>query len=205
MRAIVIAASMAALVLALPARAGAITAMDELRRYTDQVLRVLQDSTLTPAGRRVAVRDIASHAFDVRETARRVLGRHWHARTSAEQEEFVRIFREFLERTYLPWIDLYRDERVRYVGERLDGEQATVRAMIVTWLGIEVPVESRLRREGDRWRIYDVLVENMSLVASYRSQFDRIIRNESYAELVNRLKAQLEHLAEIAPATPVRR
>ena len=199
MRRILIAASMAALVLGLPARAGAVTATDELRRYTDQVLRILQDSTLTSAARRVAVRDVADEAFDVRETARRVLGRHWQARTRAEQEEFVRIFRDFLARTYIPWIDEYRGERVRYVSERLDGEHATVRAMIVTRFGIEVPVESRLLRTGGRWHIYDVLIENVSLVRSYRSQFDRVIRNGSYEELVRRLEALAEHLRETEP------
>jgi phospholipid transport system substrate-binding protein len=208
MRRVLIAASMVALALGLPARAGAATATDELRRYTDQVLRILQDSTLTSAARRVAVRDVADEAFDVRETARRVLGRHWQARSHAEQEEFVRIFRDFLERTYIPWIDEYRGERVRFVSERLDGEHATVRAMIVTRFGIEVPVESRLLRTGGRWHIYDVLIENVSLVGSYRSQFDRVIRNGSYEELVRRLGAQVERLMETEPhraAVPGRR
>jgi len=192
MRRALLVASMMALALVLPARAWALTATEELRRYTDRVLGVLQDSALTPAARRALVRDIAQQAFDVRETARRVLGQHWVARTGAEQQEFVRVFRDFLERTYLPWIDHYRGERVRYVSERLEGERAAVRAMIVTRLGIEIPVESRLLRGGNRWHIYDVLVENVSLVASYRSQFDRVIRTGSYDELVNRLKAQAE-------------
>jgi len=189
-RAILIATMFAALALGLPAGASAVTATEALRRYTDQVVRVLQDSTLTPAARRAAVRDLAEEAFDVRETARRVLGQHWHSRTAAEQEEFVRVFRDFLDRTYLSRIDEYRGERVRYVGEIAAGESAVVRAMIVTRVGIEIPVESRLLRRGDGWHVYDVLIENVSLVRSYRSQFDRVIRSRSYAELVDRLKAR---------------
>jgi phospholipid transport system substrate-binding protein len=208
MRQMLIVAAIVAMALVLPARAWAITATEELRRYTNQVLRVLEDSTLTPAARRVLVRDIADQAFDVRETARRVLGQHWHERTGAEQQEFVRVFRDFLERTYIPWIDEYRGERVRFVSERLDGKRAAVRARIVTRLGIEIPVESRLLRRGDRWQIYDVLVENVSLVASYRSQFDRAIRTGSYEELVHRLKARVDAQLETsagASAEPTRR
>jgi phospholipid transport system substrate-binding protein len=190
-----IVASLVVLALGGPTPAAAATATDELRRYTDQVLRILQDPSLDPAARRRAVRDVAHEAFDARETARRVLGRHWQARTAAEQEEFVRIFREFLERTYLPWVDEYRGEQVRYVSERRDGDHAAVRAMIVLRLGIEIPVESRLLRTGDRWQVYDVLIEHVSLVATYRAQFDRVIRAASYEDLRRRLGA---------PAAPVR-
>jgi phospholipid transport system substrate-binding protein len=79
---------------------------------------------------------------------------------------------------------------VQYVGERIEGEYATVRALIVTQKGTQVPVEARVLRQGDRWRMYDVLIENVSLIASYRSQFDRVIRTSSYEELVHRLKAR---------------
>jgi phospholipid transport system substrate-binding protein len=199
MRRVLIVASAAVLALGLPARASAVTATEELRRYTDQVVRILEDATLTPAARRAAVRDIADEAFDVKETARRVLGQHWQERTSTEQEEFVRIFHDFLEQTYLSRIDLYRGERVRFVSERLDGERAAVRAMVVTRLGIEIPVESRLLRKGDRWHVYDVLIERLSLVGSYRAQFDRIIRAGSYGDLVNRLKAHVERFVPPAP------
>jgi phospholipid transport system substrate-binding protein len=195
MRSILIATSLLTLVLDAPARAVAGTPTEELRRYTDQVIRVLQDPTLTPMARRAAVRDLAEEAFDVAETARRVLGPHWPQRTAAEREEFVRVFHDLLELTYLPRVDDYRGERIRFVSERRDGDHATVRAMVVTRLGVPVAVESRLVRKADRWQIYDVLIERMSLVASYRAQFDRVIRTSSYEELLHRLKARVERLA----------
>jgi len=195
MRSILILTSLLTFALGAPARAVAVTATEELRRYTDQVIRVLQDPALTTAARRAAVRDLAEEAFDVAETARRVLGPHWQQRTSAEREEFVRVFHDLLEHTYLPRVDDYQGEWIRFVSERRDGDHATVRAMVVTRLGIPVAVESRLVRKGDRWQIYDVLVERMSLVASYRSQFDQVIRTSSYEVLVHRLKARVERLA----------
>jgi len=179
------AAASLSLLAGAPAAAGP---TDQLREYTDQVIKVLDDPALARGDRRAAVRKIAHEAFDVTETARRVLARHWQARTPAERDEFTQLFADLLERTYIARLDEYGGERIRYVGESIDGELATVRARIVTRAGIEVPVESRMVRRGERWLIYDVLIENVSLVANYRSQFDRIVRSSSYEELVRRLK-----------------
>jgi len=105
------------------------------------------------------------------------------------------VFHDLLEQSYLPRVDDYQGEWIRFVSERWDGDHATVRAMVVTRLGIPVAVESRLVRKADRWQIYDVLIERMSLVASYRAQFDRVIRTSSYEDLLHRLKARVERLA----------
>lgn len=171
---------------------------EQLREYTDQVIKVLDDHTLRPQDRRAAVRRIAHEVFDVGETARRALARHWQGRTPAEREEFTQLFADLLERTYITRIDQYGGEKVRYVGETLDGDHAVVRARVLTKKGSEVPVESRLIQRGDRWLIYDVLIENVSLIANYRAQFDRIIRTSSYDELVRRLKAKRD---EFEPET----
>lgn len=173
---------------------------DQLRVYTDQVIKVLDDPALARENRRAAIRKLAHEAFDVTEAAKRVLARHWQARTPAEREEFAELFADLLERTYIARLDEYGGERIRYVGESVDGELATVRARIVTRTGTEVPVESRMVRRGERWLIYDVHIENVSLIANYRSQFDRIIRGSSYEELVRRLKQKRgEFLNESAP------
>jgi phospholipid transport system substrate-binding protein len=154
------------------------------------VVKVLQDPALDQTQRRAEIRAIALEAFDVAEAARRTLGPHWPKRTPAERQEFIGLFQGLLERGYLSRIGEYGGESVQYVGERIEGEYATVRALIVTQKGTQVPVEARVLRQGDRWRMYDVLIENVSLIASYRSQFDRVIRTSSYEELVRRLKAR---------------
>jgi phospholipid transport system substrate-binding protein len=195
-----VAAASLSLLAGAPASAGPI---DQLREYTDQVIKVLDDPALARGDRRAAVRKIAHEAFDVTETARRVLARHWQARTPAEREEFTQLFADLLERTYIARLDEYGGERIRYVGESVDGELATVRARIVTRAGIEVPVESRMVHRGERWLIYDVLIENVSLVGNYRSQFDRIVRSSSYEELVRRLKQKRDEFLNDQP--PARR
>jgi phospholipid transport system substrate-binding protein len=181
-----------------PARAGSPT--DQLREYSDQVIKALDDPALKPQDRRTAVRKIAHEIFDVAETAKRALARHWAARTPAEREEFTQLFADLLESTYIARIDQYGGERIRYISETVDGDNAIVRAKVVTKKGTEVPVESRMLHRGDRWLIYDVLIENVSLIANYRSQFDRIVRTSSYEELVRRLKSKRDEFLN-EPAT----
>ena len=117
---------------------------DQLREYTDQVTKVLDDPSLPRQDRRAAVRKIAHEAFDISESAQRVLARHWQARTPAERDEFTQLFADLLERTYIARMDEYGGERIRYTGETVDGNFAAVRARIVTKSGTEVAVESRM-------------------------------------------------------------
>jgi phospholipid transport system substrate-binding protein len=168
---------------------------EQVRAYTDQVVKVLQSPALTLPERRAAIGHIASEAFDVSETAQRALGVHWQQRTPAEREEFVKLFANLLEQTYISQIDQYGGERVAYVGEQIEGDRAIVRARIVTKNGTEVPVESRLLLKDNRWLIYDILIANMSLISSYRAQFDRVIRTASYEDLVKRLQSRIELLS----------
>ncbi len=181
-----------------PAWAGAPT--DTLREYTEAVQKVLDDPALKADDRRherrAAVRKLATEAFDVQETARRALGPHWQQRTPAEREEFVQLFADLLERTYIAKIDLYGGERLKFTDERVDGDSAVVRAKVTTRQGAEVPVEGRMHKRADRWLIYDVAIENISLIANYRAQFDRIIRTSSFAELVKRLRNRGEFLQD---------
>jgi phospholipid transport system substrate-binding protein len=172
---------------------------ETVREYTEAVQKVLDDPALRKEDRRASVRKIAAEAFDVNESARRALGLHWQQRTAAEREEFVQLFGDLLERTYIAQIDLYSGERLRFTEEKLDGNLAIVRAKLVTKQGTEVPVEARMNRKGERWLIYDVAIENVSLISNYRSQFDRIIRQNSYPELVKRLRSRGEMLQEKDP------
>jgi len=138
--------------------------------------------------RRVQVRRAADALFDFPDMSRRALGRHWTDRTPAEREEFVRLFTDLIARSYIGKIDRYAGESIAYVGERVDGEEASVRSQVVTAKGSQIPVEYRLHRANDAWIAYDVLIENVSLVGTYRSQFDRIIKAESFATLLRRLR-----------------
>jgi phospholipid transport system substrate-binding protein len=191
------AAGLAMLAAATPAWAGAPT--EQVRQYTDQVRKILDDPALRSTDKRAAVRKVAVEIFDVNETARRALGPHWQVRTATERNEFVQLFADLRERTYISKIDLYRGERLYYTSEAIDGEFATVRAKVVTNKGVEVPVEARMLRRGDHWLIYDITIENVSLISNYRTQFDRIIRTASYGELVRKLKENRDQFLNERP------
>lgn len=173
------------------ASAGAPT--EQLKAPIDQVIRILQDPRLKPdsmaAERRAAIRKEAESIFDFPETAKRALGRHWQSLSAAEQREFVSLFTDLLERAYLVKIERYSGEPIVYRGDSVEGELATVKTKFITKQGTEIPIEYRLLRHGDRWQVYDVFVEGVSLVANYRTQFDRIMRTGSYQELARRLRA----------------
>jgi phospholipid transport system substrate-binding protein len=174
--------------------AHASTPTEELRGRVDQVIKMLQRSDLQGDNkadeRRTAVRKVANDIFDFQETAKRSLGRHWQARTPAERDEFTRLFADLLEHAYIGKIERYSGENVSYVGESVEGDQATVRTKILTKQGSQVPVDYRMLRQGDRWRVYDVIIEGVSLTANYRTQFNKIIQTSSFDDLVAKLKAK---------------
>ena len=200
MRAVVrfLAGALVALAVAAPASAGPPT--DQVRQYTDQVQKILEDPALRSVDKRAAVRKDAVEVCDVNETARRALGPHWQTRTPSERNEFSQLFADLLERTYISKIDLYRGERLRYTSENVDGEFAIVRAKVITNKGVEVPVEARMLKRGEHWLIYDIAIENVSLISNYRTQFDRIIRTASFGELVRRLKENRDQFLDEKPA-----
>jgi len=191
-----------ALVLGFGATGWAGPPTDQLRTYTDQILKVLENPSLSLPEKRAAVRMLASESFDTMETAQRVLAQHWQQRTPVEREEFAKLFANLLEQAYISRIDEYGGERLTYVSEQVTGDRAVVRARITTNKGTEVPVESRLLLKGDRWLTYDILIENLSLISNYRSQFDRVIRTSSYAELVKRLQNRVDALQEKEDKAP---
>jgi phospholipid transport system substrate-binding protein len=165
---------------------------EQLGARIDQVVGILEDPIMRirPEERRDALRAAAGEIFDFTEITRRALGRHWQAATPAERAELVALFTARLERAYLERLAQYDGERISVVGELVDGDLATVRTRLVGKDGVETPVDYRLYRRGERWLAYDITVEGVSLVASYRAQFNTIVRASSTQALVARLRAK---------------
>ncbi len=191
---LVIAIVVAALFVEKDAWAGPPT--EQLKVEIDRVVKMLEDPALKVDGKAVErwarVRSIANDIFDWAETAKRSLARHWQPLSDTQREEFVKLFGDLLERAYISKIELYGGEKIVYVGESVDGEQAIVRTKIITKQGTDVPIEYRMLRRGDRWLVYDVVIESVSLVSNYRTQFNKIIQTSSYQELVKKMKAKQE-------------
>ncbi len=184
------------LLTAAPATAG--VPSDQLRGAVDRVLKTLDDPSLRGEGklmdRRAAVRKIANEIFDFSEIAKRSLARHWQPLSDAQRTEFVGLFADLLERSYISKIETYGGEKIQYTGERVDGDLSTVSTRIITKNGTEVPVDYRMIKRGDHWLVYDVSIEGVSLVSNYRTQFNKIIQTSSYNELVSKLRNKQDEL-----------
>jgi phospholipid transport system substrate-binding protein len=131
---------------------------------------------------------IINPIFDYKEMARRSLGPHWRRQTPAEQEEFARLFRGFLEKIYSDRVHLYDGEKVTFGRETIDQDYAQVESTVINAKGEENSVVYRLKRTEGTWKVYDAVVENISIVNNYRSQFDRVISKSSYDELKKMLR-----------------
>jgi len=172
---------------------------EQLKTSVDAVIRIVQNPNLkqeSRAGeRRAAIRKEAEALFDFTETAKRALGQHWQTLNDGQQREFVSLFTDLLEHSYISRIEHYSGERILYADDSTQGESAIVKTRLLTKQGAEILVDYRLLlRRGDRWLVYDVFVEGVSLVANYRTQFDRIMRTASYEELARKMRAHLSEL-----------
>ncbi len=183
-----------ALSLVVPSAAIAGEPTEQLRRHVDAVLQTLASPELKKESRaearRAEIRKTAMRIFDFEETARRSLGRHWQSRTPPERQEFVKLFTDLIEHAYISKIDQYSGEKVVYSADTVDGDQATVKTRIQTPKGAEIPIEYRLHKAKDQWLVYDVVIEGVSLVGNYRTQFNKIIQTSSYEDLVQKLKTK---------------
>lgn len=170
--------------------------MDQIKQTTDKILSIVTDSSLKNPSKaqekRRLIRRAVDDLFDWEEMAHRSLARHWDQRTAEEKKEFVRLYSDLLERTYMEKVEGYSGEKITYEGETIDDGYAIVKVKISTKKNNDIRVEYRLRKEGNKWLVYDVLIEGISLVNNYRAQFNSIISQSSYEKLVKRLRDKVE-------------
>jgi phospholipid transport system substrate-binding protein len=167
----------------------------QIKSTVDQVIQILSNTQLQGEGkkqeRRKRLREAIFVRFDFQEMAQRSLGAQWHRRTPEEQAEFIRVFSDLLEQTYVDRIESYNNEKFIYMNERIDGRYAEVGSKMRTSKGDEFTIDYKLHRVGEDWRVYDLVIENVSLMNNYRSQFNRILASSTYDELVLRRKQKL--------------
>jgi phospholipid transport system substrate-binding protein len=183
------------LCLGFPSFAPAGEPLELVRAAVDKAVQILKDPKLQPADKKKEridrLKEAVNPIFDYQEMAKRALGAHWRRRTPAEQEEFVILFRDFLEGIYSDKLDLYGGEKVLFGRQTVDEDFAQVESTIINPKGEEVAVNYKLRRVNGKWKVYDAVVENISIINNYRSQFDRVISGSSYQELVKRLREKV--------------
>lgn len=172
------------------------TPTDDVKITIDRVLKIVTDPALKPQAktkeRRAEIRKVVLQRFNFGEMARRSLATHWRDLTPQQQQEFVGLFTDLLEKSYVDKIENFSDEKILYLGEQIEGNAATVKSKVVTKKNVEVPIDYRLLQRDGKWEVYDIIIESVSLVNNYRVQFNKIIRTKSYPELVRLMKVKLE-------------
>ena len=172
---------------------------EAIRSTIDAILNTLKDEKAAlpekSTKRRERIKALIRERFDFEEMARRSLARHWRKRTSEEKKEFVSLFSQLLEASYIGKIEAYTDEKITYDKEKLkgNGKYAVVSTTIIT-KDVTIPIDYKVIRKGDKWWVYDVLIEGVSFISTYRSQYNRIILRESYDSLVQKMKTKLNEV-----------
>ena len=180
-------------------RAESNSPMGAIRLTVDSVLDVLKDKTLAAPdkkeARRSRLRSLIRERFDFKEMSKRTLARHWRERTPEEMEEFVRIFSDLLIDSYIGKIEAYTDEKVMYDKEEIKGKgkYGVVDTKIIS-KDVDIPIEYKVILKGDKWWVYDVIVEGVSFISTYRSQYDKVIVGDSYAKLLEKMKKKLDEI-----------
>jgi phospholipid transport system substrate-binding protein len=175
--------------MAVPGYAGPPT--DSMKMTIDEVLRIVREKELKlpekAEERRHLLENVVAARFDYTEMSRRALGAPWNQLTDPQKQEFVDLFRTLLTNSYADKIETYSGEGVQYLNERTEKEYAEVRTKVLSGK-TEIPLDYRLINKMDDWRVYDVVVDGVSLVNNYRGQFTKILRASSYSDLVDQLR-----------------
>lgn len=170
-------------------------AMDDVKRTVDSVLKIIADKGLKDEGkRRKALKKAIGERFDYTEMAKRSMATHWKGRTPAEQQEFVGLFETLLENSYANKIESYNKEKILYLKENQEGEYSEVKTKVVTAKRDEFTLDYRLMNKGGKWLIYDVVIEGVSLVSNYRTQFNKVITSQGYGELLKKMRNKSDEI-----------
>ena len=167
----------------------------DLRGTIDQVLKIVSDKNLQkdPTLRRKKLRQVIALRFNYKQMVMRSLAKNYNERSDEEREEFTGLFKKLLENSYASKLENYQNETINYVDEKIKGNYAMVRTQIVRKDGV-IDVDYKMLKDNGQWLVYDFVIEGVSLIRNYRSQFSKIISTESYGALVSKLSKKVDDL-----------
>ncbi|NOY54285.1 MAG: ABC transporter substrate-binding protein [Deltaproteobacteria bacterium] len=167
--------------------------LTQMKGTVDAVIGILKQKDLDRDVRRAALRKVIRKRFDFHSMSQRTLAMNWRKATPGQQEQFVKLFTELLEATYIGRIETYHNERVVYDKERIRKKKAIVETHIIT-PSVKIPITYRLHLRGGQWRVYDVVVEEVSLIRNFRSSYRDIVKQEGFPALLLKMEAKIEEL-----------
>jgi phospholipid transport system substrate-binding protein len=178
------------------ARPGAAeTPMEAIKQTTDKILSILANPDLEGPNkerqRKELIMQAVNEQFDWERMARSVLATHWASRTAEEKKDFTELFSKLLESAYMDKVESYSGQKIRYDGQKVEGDYATVSVRIETKQGTEIPVKYYLIEEHGKWLVYDIQIEGVSLIYNYRMQISEILNRSSFNGLMDKLRAKV--------------
>jgi phospholipid transport system substrate-binding protein len=176
------------------------SATESVRTSVDAILGILKDAGLDKPAKRDKIRGVIAERFDFRAMSQRTLATNWRKASKEEQQQFIELFSELIQNTYIGRVEAYTNEEVKYPGEKVTDDRAVVDTLIVT-SSKEIPVTYRLYLKGDRWLVYDVNIEGVSLISNYRNSYQEIVKREGFTGLLAKMEEKVKELAN-APAEP---
>ncbi len=181
----------------------AITPIEAVKTTVDSILNTVLDKALSATDKRQERRDtmgsIIEERFNFIEMSRRSLAKHWKKLSTAEKKEFVGIFSDLLKESYAGKVERYTDEKVTYDKEKIKGKKgnyAVVNTTIVT-KNVDIPIDYKLILKKDKWWVYDVVIEGVSFISTYRSQYNKIITRESFPKLIESMHNKLKEIRKL--------
>ena len=169
----------------------------KLKSTIEKVIAIVKDESLNKdrQGRREALQKTIDERFNYRQMVMRSLAKNWDLRSDQERKKFVSLFKSLLENSYANKLESYSDEQIKYTGEVIKGNYALVKTEVVR-PSSTIGVDYKLILENGDWRVYDFVIEGVSMIRNYRSQFTKIIRKDSYEALVQKLTDKINKLEE---------
>ena len=169
----------------------------QLKGTIEKVIKIVQDEALTndKQARRVALRKTIAERFNYRQMVMRSLAKNWDTRSDQERQEFIALFKSLLENSYANKLEAYKDEEINYLDEMIKGKYALVKTEVVR-KSSTIGVDYKLIQENGNWQVYDFVIEGVSMIRNYRSQFTKIIRRDSYEVLVQKLTDKINELEQ---------
>jgi phospholipid transport system substrate-binding protein len=169
---------------------------DDVKKVVDEVLKIVSDKEMkkNESKRHLALRKTISTIFDYGEMAKRSMGKHWKQLSAADKTQFIDLFANLLENSYVGKVESYSNEKIVYLKETEDGNYAEVKSKVVTAKRDEYTLDYRLLNENGKWMVYDVVIEGVSLVSNYRTQFNKIISADGYPTLLRKLQTKSDEL-----------
>jgi phospholipid transport system substrate-binding protein len=169
-------------------------ATESVRTSVDAIIGILKDAGLDKPAKRDKIRGVIAERFDFRAMSQRTLATNWKKASKEEQQQFTELFAELIQDTYISRVEAYTNEEVKYPGEKVTDDRAVVDTLIVT-SSKEIPVTYRLYLKGDRWLVYDVNIEGVSLISNYRNSYQEIVKREGFTGLLAKMEEKVKELA----------